>query len=825
LIDIIRVWLISQSWFWRFRARIAKISFLFENSTYKRRTYVYKAKANVRILGSFTWVGLNSLFWVVLTLFILGFVEDYLRSKTVLLKPLSADDKKFYIDQLRLYAQLLTAIFSIYFATIGIILSTGYTRLRRDIIQLLTTEQVGSVYSRVLVLSAVFCLGATTLQLVGFEPGLFITAIGTFLTLISSLALFPLGQRLFNFFNLNQLARSEILPRIAHHIEGAANPNNSISLANHHSKVARSAFEQLCYIDDRMKGEKVGLGDNLPALSDDYMVLLLHYIHQKHRIDHHSYWFPRRQKHNQWFLAGDLATTTALRTSSQLSIEEEANHQWLENVIIERLAGHIEIAFEMGDFKLGLKLISRFSSRISTYAEQFQFDIGMRELQCMKELIEKAFVSSDIVPGNEEATLRIAIADSWAALGSNLCLETLRRMITFEKELRQFFNDDIWTEKSLQTLPPFLQVELAFIIEYINFEQEIEGQRLSKPKYVQQLAVQKLLRKYAKILPIISDFYGGMVPGFVSSLTKRKMSEAATQVILASLHNYWKLPNWFDEISQLLERYGEYNHYPEKHYELPNINIADMIARLTYGRDEAIAMLGRADIVGHIFEGEHNDELPDHFGQIYFELAEACIQYLEQNDENKFSKVFPMFMSLALLAVDSKFVDPALNVNDEFRLHLISSVINDLASVLGFAILYSAYFDNIKLSEAVLYKFKLFIDQTTEKQQYLKRMVLLSNPHSFSWAASPRDMIRGNWKMAFEHRARHDGYDVQMGMSSGKLHKNKIVREFLRSRSDASHLFFAIQVLPELASTDFEIDYHITSLARRLDERCDEDSE
>ncbi|MBF4385383.1 hypothetical protein EA848_16730 [Vibrio anguillarum] len=32
------------------------------------------------------------------------------------------------------------------------------TRLRRDIIQMLSNEQVGSVYSRVLVLSAMFCL-------------------------------------------------------------------------------------------------------------------------------------------------------------------------------------------------------------------------------------------------------------------------------------------------------------------------------------------------------------------------------------------------------------------------------------------------------------------------------------------------------------------------------------------------------------------------------------------------------------------------------------------------------------------------------------------
>lgn len=810
--------MISKSWFWGFRSRLVKVEFIFERSAHKWRLSTYKARANASILGTFTRIGLNGLLCSALALSFLNLSEDFIRSHTIFFKPLSVDDKKFNIEQLRLYAQLLTAIFSIYFATIGIILSTGYTRLRRDIIQLLTTEQVGSVYSQVLVLSSVFCLSATAIPLFGFEPGLFVYAIGTFLTLISSLALFPLGQRLFNFFNLNQLARSEILPRIARDIEDAANPKNSVSLANHHSRDARSAFEQLCYIDDRMKGEKVGLGDNLPALSDDYTALLIHYLHQKHRIAHQSYWFPRQQKHKQWFLAGDNATSMALQTSSQLTVEEEANYQWLENEIIKRLTDHIELALEVGDFELGLNLISKFSSRISTYAGQFQFDIGMQELKKMKVLIENAFANSKITENNEERMMRIGIADSWAALGSNLCLETLRRIITFEQELRQFFEADIWTRKSLQTLPAFLQVELAFIIDRIEFEIEIEGQRLSKPKYVQQLAVQRLLRQYAKILPSVCDFYGTIVPDFVNSLTKIKMSEAATQVVLASLHSHWKLPRWFEEQSQLLERYGRYEHYSEKEYKLPEINTEKMTEKLITARAEAIAMLGKPDIIGHIFEHEHNDELPDHFGQIYFELAEACIQSLEENDENKLSKVFPMFMSLSLLMSELKFTDPTFDVDQEFRLHLISTVINDLTSVLGFAILYSAYFGNSKLSDSVLQLFHSWLEKSANKQHSLKKMVIVSNSHSFSWRVSPREMIRTNWRMAFESRARNDGFDVQMAMNRGTPHKNKVIREFLRSHSEASHLFLALHVLPQLDPIDFDIDYHITSLASHLSE-------
>lgn len=821
MIDRLKIWLTSKSWFWKSRTWLGGMGFAFERSAYKRSFFFKKAKANTRILGDFAWTGVKSLFWIILSLATLIFIESYVNNNLSWIKPLNADDKNFNIEQLRLYAQLLTAIFSIYFATIGIILSAGYTRLRRDIIQMLTKEQVGSVYSRVLVCSAMFCLAATALPLFGLEPGLFVYASGTFLTLLSALALFPLGQRIFNFFDLTILVRSEILPNIARHIEDAANRKNSNSLANHHSKAARLALEQLSYIDDRVKAGKEGLEDKLPALTDDYTALLLHYLQRKHTIDQESYWFPRRSKHKQWFLAGDTATSMALQTSSQQPlVEEKPDLQWLENELVDRLAGHIELAFQVGDFDLALKLIGRISNRISVYAARFQFEIGMQELKRFKEIIEQAFDSLNLVADDKSAKVQIGIADTWATQGSNLCLETLRGMFIFEKELEKFFEKDEWSEKSLRLLPALLQVELAFIVERIEFEQLIEGKRLSKPKYVQQLAVQKLLQHYANVLPAVCGFYQNLLPDFVESLSKMKMSESATQVVLASLHSHWKLPRWFDELANLMDRYHKYVHYTEEQFNFPEINTGEMTQQLASARDNAITRLGSGTMVGHIFEPKHNDELPDHFGQIYFELAEACISALEQNDESKLDKVLPMFMSLAFLAADSKFTDPSLDINNEFRLHLISTVINDLASVLGFSILYGAYFDNVKLSEGALAKFDAWIERATDKQQYFKRMVRLSNPHSFSLSASPRGLIRINWKMSFEHLARHGGFGDQMGLKRGVPHPNKIVREFLGSHSDAAHLFFAKKIAPQLDPVDFEIDHHITSLTRRLREEC-----
>lgn len=816
LIDRIKIWVMSQSLFWKIRTNSQKISFFAESRAYEKGSAISKVRASVRILVTLAWIGLKSLCWVALILFLLIFAENYVRTNLNLLQPLSTSDKEYNVEQLRLYAQLLTAIFSIYFATIGIILSAGYTKLRRDIIQLLTTEQVGSIFSRILVLSATFCLTATSLPLLGVDPGIFTFVIATFLTLASSLALFPLGQRLFNFFDLNLLVRSEILPSIAKHIEGAADPKNSISLANHHSTAARAFLEQVSYIDDRVMTDKEGLKDNLLALTDDYSRLLMHYLQRKHEIDQDSYWFPHQRKHQQWFFAGDTATTMALQTSSQLTPEEKPDLNWLETEVTNRLAGHIKLALAEGNFDLALTLISRLNVRISIYSREFHFEVGMNEIDRIRELLEAAFQSEKNVTDRDQQKTLTAIADTWAALGSNLCLETLRRMMTFEKELAQFFANDQWTAKSLRSLPSFLQVDIAFIVERIDFEIAVEGRRQSRPKYLQQLAVQKLLERYSKILPIVRDFQQKSVSDFANSLLKSGLPEAATQVVLASLHTYWKLPRWFEELSQLLERYHAYAHYDEIQYILPRIDIDSMAKDLAKARDRAVEMLGKPELIEHIFLSEHDEDLPDHFGQIYYELAEECILALGNNQLDKFEKLVPVFVSLALLAADSKFPDPKLEVHDEFRLRLVSTALGDLASVMGFAILYGEYFDNPKLSEVALNRFFAWVNQAEDKQKYLVRMIRLTASNIFRWSASPRDIIRTNWKMAFERRASEDGYWDRMSFERGNAHQSKVVNEFLKSHADASHLFLALRVLPLLDPLDLDLDHRVISLADRL---------
>lgn len=818
MVNRIKTYVISKLWFWYFRSWLVKLCFYIERKVYKNTTSISNGKLNARILGSIAWISIKSLFWVVIVLLSLNHLEVYIRTEYQWFEPLSKSDKEFNLDQLRLYAQLLTAIFSIYFATIGIILSAGYTRLRRDIIRMLTNEQVGSIYSKILIFTAIFSLVATAMPPYDFTPGLLITSFGTCLILLSVLALFPLGQRMFNFFDLNTLVSTEILPSIVNHIGRAANPRNSISLSNHHSMSAQLALDQLFYIDDRIKSDEGSLQDTLPRLSRSYTVLLIEYLNQKHSIDQGSYWFPRRYKHAQWFLVNESTTSSAHRTSSQLTVEEISDYQWLESKIITRLADHIELAFEVRNYDLALELIHQFSTRLLVYTERFHFDVGIKELKIIEEIIIKSFKSTCDLEGTEVLRLNLNIADTWSALANRLCLETLRRMITFEKELEQFFSEDVWSRNSIRRLPHFLQVELAFIIEYIEFEKEVEGKRLSKPKYIRQLTVQKLLQHYSKVLPAVLEVQLDMIPGFAKELKNLKMSEAATQVVLASLHTYWKLPSWFNDIKGLLDRYRLYEHYSIERYKLCNIDVSDMLENISLAHHQAILNLSDPEMIRHILEPTYNDEAPDHFGQIYYQLAESCILAIENNDKAKLDKLFPIFLSLAFQAEGYVFVNPDINISQSLQYQIGSMVVNDLASILGFAILYGVYFNDEELAKDAVSKFDSIIDNAPDKQKYYKRMLMLSNPYIFYLGASPRSLIRMNWKNTFNNRLRNDGYANQESMSftQMKQHPSNIISEFMRSDSDASHLFLAIHILPAIEDLDIKVDYHITELQERL---------
>lgn len=815
----IKVWTASKGWFWRIRSQFSKHAFRFEKLGLSSKAGIQTQIQKTNIGWQLLWIGSKKFLLVVIVLFGLEFLERYIGLAFQLSPWPTEIQQDDYNSQLEFYSVLLAAIFSIYFATIGIILSTGYAKLNRDIIALLIGEQVGNIYTGILIFATTFCLTVTAINVFGHQTGFLIYLLASVLTILSVLTLFPIGQRLFGFFELAPLIDGEILPKITQNIENVTKSGSSISFQNHFSLQAQNRLKQLFYIDDRLQMEMIKLAQNLPLLTKRYSGLLIHYLHQKHKIPKESYWYPRKRIHPDWFLAGDSATRMALNTGSQIPPEEKPDLDWFEDELLNRIHSHFEKALKTKKWELALELLSDLSPRVLRYANGMYFSIGVKDIETAREMLEKYL--PDVTTDDAETLQHvIALADTWAALAHNFHLETLRRIQTFDTELKSFFDKDDWTFQASKKLPSFLQIEIRHLQDYVEFEEKIEGKRLSQPKYLQQLTMKPLLENYSNVVQSIAKFEKNEFVSFSEKLIEIGHPAAATQVILTALHSNWKLPMWFADLDKLFRKYLEYENYEDKYYLLPRIDLEQFQNDFEKQRQQLITMLTDEELGSHLFDLQaHNSSLPDHFGQTYFLLANECFYALDQNDEQTLQKVFETFFSLAFMAANVKFVNPKLNINQEYRLRLISSANKDIATLLGYAILYSEHHENQNLQKIPLSIWDNMLEQSKDKKRYLEQVLKFSASHSFSMYLSPRDIIRTDWKMKFETRLREAGFEERYSSFDQNQHPSDIVEEFRGAYYDASDVFFALHVLDEIDLKDDKINRQITDykfqLARR----------
>lgn len=84
--------------------------------------------------------------------------------------------------------------------------------------------------------------------------------------------------------------------------------------------------------------------------------------------------------------------------------------------------------------------------------------------------------------------------------------------------------------------------------------------------------------------------------------------------------------------------------------------------------------------------------------------------------------------------------------------------------------------------------------------------------------ASPRDLIRTEWKMKFEALLRDAGYNDRYS-SYGPKHPSQIVDEFRGGYYSASDVFFALHVLSDVDRSDVKINHQITNFKSRIEQR------
>lgn len=512
----------------------------------------------------------------------------------------------------------------------------------------------------------------------------------------------------------------------------------------------------------------------------------------------------------------------ALNTSSQITPEERPDLDWFEREALKKIHSHLEKALKAKKWELALSLLSELSPRTLRYAKGFYFQTGLDDLGAIRKLLEE-YIPKMPADDNEAKKNVMALVDTWAAIAQNFFLETLRRMRTFDKELKEFFAKDDWSPAASKDLPAFLQIEILYLQDSIAFEQKMEQRRLSRPKYLQQLAVKALLVNYSTIVQTITKFETEELPSFIRKIVNMGYLGAATQVTLSTLHANWKLPGWYSDLDRLFQSYAEYQKYEDEMYQLPTLDFETLQAQFQTQREELLEMLTNKKSGAYLFASRsHDSNQPDHFGQTYFILANECLDALDRNDEETLESVFQTFFALAFMSANMKFTDANLYVNQEFRLHLISTANKDIVTLLGYSILYSEHYGNEKLQTVPMNIWNNLLETVTDRKGYLERTLQLSDSNSFSMSASPRDHIRSEWKMKFESHLREQGYEDRFSSLSGNRHPSPIVEVFRGGYYDASNVFFALHVLDEIDLPKKQIKHQISDFRAQLARRQEE---
>ncbi|WP_323801677.1 hypothetical protein [Parasphingorhabdus sp.] len=682
-------------------------------------------------------------------------------------------------DFLALIGQIGAIFLGVYFATFGIILSSSYSRVRNDVVDLILREKVNNIYSSYLINLTILCLISVGLSFLGYQTGytiFFTVLIGG---LIAILCIFELGKRLFLFFDVTRLVDAEILPEVTRLIaEVASSGRRSIHLDAHRQKIVSQRIATLRYLS--FNSSKTLAQSSKPNSRVDfaYATLLRFYASERSKIPQDSYWFKRTSKHPEWFFENDSSTSMALQTDMHLLPKEEINVRWFEEELLDGLLASFEECLKQGDYSAAHKSLQYAQSANEALAAQLLPDEGFSFLErfsvCIRDN-EKApelpLADATAKSRFEKISLHLGMAHASYMFG----YEYLRSAILFAKKLPNCTNKIDWKKPNFGDFPSPLLERMQSTKIRVEFETTVEGRTLMPPSYITQLIAKDFTAATSKGIDRLLMDMKRTTTEAVASFVAEKREYIATPILLSSFRSVTQFSHFIDLLDKNLDAIYALQIYPE--YEIIKVDTERAKAEFADLRSELLSALCSMPIIsflaGDLGEAE---ELPDYFGHSYFMLAEECFKACKENDSDRFKKLFLGFGILAQLAF-SRFNDKKGQVSDEYFLSLLGTIAEDMLALTGYALVFAEIHENADLKSHANDVWERLLDNAQDRQVHLRWIIQISSALKASFFGAPRNLIRTEWSMQLERALREMGFDDGMDFGrAGRQHPSPIVR-------------------------------------------------
>lgn len=741
--------LYSQRWFWRTKLYFEQgPSFNAFKRLYEGKYFLKDEKTSFLVLKSFLK---SFVFYLLYGAFFVAIFE--LLNYVLPVKPPFKIDYEVARDLIVAIVTVVGVFLGLYFTAVSAVAGGLFMRATNNLQELFLRDWKSRQYIRTLGLTTV--IGIYYLGLSSIEYKFSVFGIFTLILLVSYAAIrfVVLGFRTFYFIHPIEASATitgDAAYAIKHVVAGTFGWNKDY-LQNHNRKRADAALQALLSL--------INFGVEAVKLTEEQLItiarycaaLLSFYLEKKKHIPSESFWFRQKQQFQKWIFADSNAVIMALNTGTSLSPKSIKDKTWFEEQCLDVILKLFDYFVDKKRWEDAHETLEILISAIEKIGEDFYDDVGKLVVIKIKPAIARAinFLGDPI--DNQSQKAQLAIIDSYGRLGIGLLIGLLRRINNrSQDQLSAEINEINWkAEISVYTskLPGKLLPKLEEIGKQYKTEELIEGTFHSPEWYMLTITAQQYLFELKIYFEFIKSLHADLFQKNVEELIKAKRIIAAAGLVERWLEFLNKLSFFVFDFRKLAE--GCIN--LKKVSDLPwlEMDFAKESELIEKWKNEATdKLIFLMPVLSQITL--EKSEFPDYFGQAYTFGVEACYEACNNNDAERFKRIFPFVFQGALSAYDS-IRKETQGWNQDSQIIYSSEPLEDLLELSGYAKLYSELYQNPELWKVCEEVWTSYLANANAKNV----IGLIAATASFrdgKFMIMPKAILRTNWDIKFRQK-------------------------------------------------------------------------
>lgn len=589
-------------------------------------------------------------------------------------------------------AQIAGLILGLYFTTMGVVISTVYSKVPDNIRNLIAREKLGDNYANISMLLGATCLIELGAILQGYPSSLLVLYVALFMALMALLTLPVLLHNVFHFFNPARLAETYIFPEVAGWAQkvtcgyhGWDNP----SFQYHYYRQANQYLITYRNIIDLLIKEDNPDISSLMRLMGIELSFLSHYVKIKGQIPTNSRWYQHQVEHPKWFETHSSSVDMAMNANISLPHKEVPNHLWFE----ERVARNLRIMFshllKANDLEHAIELIQHLQASCTRIVKS----LALKEAYFLTGVCDELIVEylSKASLEDENKTYQIALADFYGANHVNIPIEYGKILEEISPDsLRQKLRSINW-ENAVSAYKAHLPVSILPSIEDIlqkKQNQSIVDRSIEVPEwYDLELIAIACLRFLHEAAEEVVSQYERAFTDKIEAIKGKDATFLMMQILTRGLEGYSKCST-FLSMAENLDK-GLHDLVIVKDMPHPTLEWSEYEKRIEDVRSKVIERFGSLALT--INPEDIDKKVPDYAGHAYWLLARECFLALCEQDEERYKTAYTTYILLMNQTWVYFSSVLAKGKDSEYYMSAFSEIFVDAMAIGGYAKLFNEF--------------------------------------------------------------------------------------------------------------------------------------